>query len=189
MSNIGELLNELMSDVMDALPVIIAAIIVVIIGYFVGKFVGRAVNKLIEKVGIEKQIPVLMVSPRGMPEDRGNMVEMLRAMAERVWNAGLPVIDYVHTDSYDWKTTEKIPLYSEAVRNLKPGITEMIVHCTKPDPVIDVITNKRELLYGDYYALISPEVKKVIEEEGIILTTWRELKERRDRVKLNAAED
>jgi len=134
------------------------------------------------KVGIEKQIPVLMVSPRGMPEDRGNMVEMLRAMAERVWNAGLPVIDYVHTASYDWKTTEKIPLYSEAVRNLKPGITEMIVHCTKPDDVIGVITGNREHLYGDYYAMVSPELKRVIEEEGIILTTWRELKDRRQRI-------
>jgi hypothetical protein len=110
------------------------------------------------------------------------MVELLRAMAERVWTAGLPVIDYVHTDSYDWKTTEKIPQYSEAIRNLKPGITEMIVHCTKPDEVIDVITGKREHLYGDYYAMISPELKRVIEEEGIILTTWRELKERRRQI-------
>ncbi len=130
------------------------------------------------KVGIEKQIPVLIVSPRGVPEDMGGMAELLRAMAERVWKAGLPVIDYVHTASYDWKTTEKIPLYSKAIRNLKPGITEMIVHCTKPDDVIGVITGNRDHLYGDYYAMISPELKRVIEEEGIILTTWRELKER-----------
>lgn len=134
------------------------------------------------KVGIEKQIPILMASPRGLESELGPRAKMLGAMVERVWKAGLPVIDHVHTASYDWKTTEKIPQYSEAIRNLKPGITEMIVHCTKPDPVIDVITGKRELLYGDYYALISPDVKKVIEEEGVILTTWRELKERRGRV-------
>ena len=141
------------------------------------------------KVGIEKQIPILMASPKGLERELGSRAKMLGAMVERVWKAGLPVIDSVHTASYGWKTTEKIPHYSKAIRNLKPGITEMIVHCTKPDTVIDVITGGRELLYGDYYALISPEVKKVIEEEGIILTTWRELKERRDRVKLNKAGD
>jgi len=137
------------------------------------------------RVGIEKQIPVLVVSPRGIPEEMAGMVDMLRAMVERVWAAGLPVIDYVHTESYDWKTTEKIPQYSDAIRNLKPGITEMIVHCTKPDDVIDVITSKREHLYGDYRAMISPALKKVVEEEGIILTTWRELKERRRRIEQN----
>jgi len=32
-------------------------------------------------------------------------------------------------------------------------------------------------------AMTDPEVKKVVEEEKIILTTWRELKQRRDKVK------
>ena len=35
---------------------------------------------------------------------------------------------------------------------------------------------------GDLQAMIDPEVRKTIEEEHIILTTWRELKERRDKV-------
>ena len=120
------------------------------------------------KVGIEKNIPILMAA--GFP------------VSENVWDAGLPVIDHVHASSYDWKTTNKTSHYVEAIRNLKPGITEMIVHCTKPNDVILHINGGRDHLYGDYTALISPEVKKAIEEEGIILTTWRELKERRDRV-------
>ena len=140
-------------------------------------------------VGIEKQIPILIASPKGLERELGPRAKLLGDMVERVWKAGLPVIDFIHTASYDWKTTEKIPRYIEAIRNLKPGITEMIIHCTKPDDVIGVITNKRDHLYGDYYAMISPDVKKVIEEEGVILTTWRELKERRGRVKLNKAGD
>ncbi|MFH1737906.1 MAG: polysaccharide deacetylase family protein [bacterium] len=120
------------------------------------------------KVGIEKNIPILMVGR--FP------------IAEKVWSAGLPVIDHVHSASYDWKTTEKVQHYIDAIHNLKPGVTEMIIHCTKPNDVIPIINGGRDHLYGDYTAMISPEVKKAIEEEGIILTTWRELKERRDRV-------
>ena len=135
------------------------------------------------KVGIEKQIPVLLPANATATGLDPKMAEIVKTVAERAWAAGLPVIDYIHGDSYDWKTTDKVAHYAQAFRALKPGITEMIVHCTKPDDVIGVINGNRDHLYGDYTAMISPELKKVIEEEGIVLTTWRELKERRQRVK------
>lgn len=132
------------------------------------------------KVGIEMNLPMIIATdywPRaGLESER---TKRRRAAIPRVWNAGLPVIDYVHTDTYSWKTRDKEALYIRDIRNLPPGITEMIIHCTKPNEVIDVITNGRELLYGDYFAMINPKIEKVIEEEGIILTTWRELHERR----------
>ena len=134
------------------------------------------------KVGIEKQIPVLLPANAGRGELDPEMAKKLQGIVKQVWAAGLPVIDYVHTQSYGWKTTDKVAHYTKAIRELKPGITEMIVHCTKPDDVIGVINGNRDHLYGDYTSMISPEVKKVVEKEGIILTTWRELKERRGRV-------
>ena len=131
------------------------------------KFIERYV-----KVGIEEQIPILMVPSAG-------------EHAKRTWEGGLPVLDHVHTDSYNWKTTdldEKVGLYVDAIRNLKQGITYMIIHCTKPDDMIGKINGNRDFLYGDYHALIDPRTKKAVEEEGIILTTWKELKARRDKV-------
>lgn len=68
------------------------------------------------------------------------------------------------------------------IRTLPPGITEMIIHCTKPDEVVDVITGGRELLYGDYFAMINPKIRELIEKEGIVLTTWKELHRRRAKV-------
>lgn len=139
---------------------------------FEPKFIERFV-----KVGVEKQIPIIMRAARPGQD--------LSIWAEKTWNGGLPVLDYVHTDTYNWKTTdldEKAALYIQAIRDLKPGITEMIIHCTKPDDVIGVINGNRDFLYGDYFSMIDERVKKAIEEEGIILTTWRELKERRDSV-------
>jgi hypothetical protein len=32
-------------------------------------------------------------------------------------------------------------------------------------------------------AMLDPELKKFIRDQGIIITTWRELKERRDRIR------
>ncbi len=131
------------------------------------------------KAGIDEQIPIMFPSPREAEKRDLEAVEMVQNLGELLWNAELPIIDYIHTDSYNWKTTDKVDLYVEAIRNLEPGITVMIVHPTKPNPVIDIITNSREHLYGDYYALLSDEVKQAIEEKNIILTTWKELHERR----------
>lgn len=136
------------------------------------------------KVGIEKQIPVLLTG--GTARRRGRGGESARSFSgiiERAWAAGLPVIDYMHGASYGWERADKLPNFIKAMRDLKPGITEMIIHCTKPDDVIGVINGNRDHLYADYTSMISQELKKVIEEEGIILTTWRELKERRLRIK------
>lgn len=119
------------------------------------------------KVGVEMQIPILMAK------------EFDAEAAQKIWQAGLPVLDWIHTDSYDWKTTEKSPHYIDALKNLKPGITEIIIHSTKPDDVIPVITGNRDHLYGDLFAMVDPEVRKVVEEEGIILTNWREIADRR----------
>lgn len=132
------------------------------------------------KVGVEMDIPMLICRDYWPPEAEASARTARRQAAiRRVWDAGLPVIDYVHTATYGWKTRDKEDLYIRDIRRLPEGVTEMIIHCTKPNEVVDVITGGRELLYGDYYAMISPKVKQAIEEEGIILTSWKELHERR----------
>ena len=132
------------------------------------------------KVSLEMDLPMIMSRSYWPREAKiSDRTKRRRSAIPRIWNAGLPVLDYIHTASYAWKTRDKKDLYIRDIRNLPPGITEMIIHCTKPNEVIDVITNSRELLYGDYFAMIDPDVKKAIQDEKIILTTWKELHERR----------
>jgi hypothetical protein len=66
---------------------------------------------------------------------------------------------------------------------MKPGVTMVIMHCTQPTEVFPFISGSGETRKGDLLAMIDPALRKCIEEEGIILTTWRELKMRRDKVK------
>ncbi len=135
------------------------------------------------KVAMEKGIPLLIANGHmyhmSSEGQESTIHQLFRKYGEVVWNAGLPVLDDIHRGTYGWRTTDKKALYIEFLRTLKPGVTEMIVHPTVPDDVMPIITGGRTHLYGDYYALVSPQVMDVIREEGIILTTWRELKERR----------
>jgi hypothetical protein len=59
----------------------------------------------------------------------------------------------------------------------------IIMHCTNTTEVFPYISDSGITRRGDFLAMLNPELKRFIEKEGIIFTTWRELKERRDRLK------
>lgn len=136
------------------------------------------------KVSIETQIPMLIAGGHltQAASDNPRAAALLKPLVPSVWNSGLPVLDDIDTRSYGWKTTDKIVQFSQMVRDLKPGITWFNVHPTMPSDEAKHITNDRELLWGDYYTLVNPKMKQVIEEEGVILTSWAEMMKRRKAV-------
>src|SRR5438105_7175730 len=143
------------------------------------------------KVGIEKHLCVLAIGghrTHASVENAEAMQEMQERM-RKVWDAGLPVIDDLHTASYGWKEGAKSARFIEMLKTLKPGITMVIVHCSRPTEEFPLITASSNLRLEDLKAMIDPEVRKTVQKEGIILTSWRELKERRDKVGKNAARE
>ena len=136
------------------------------------------------KVGIEKHIPVLAIGGhrRFARVENPQAVERMRDLMTKVWNAGLPVIDDLHTASYEWKEGSKSARFIEMLKALEPGVTMVIVHCSRPTEEFPLITGSSSLRFEDLKAMTDPEVRKTIEEEGIIRTTWRELLQRREKL-------
>lgn len=152
------------------------------------------------KLGIDNHIPIMLPGGHAtlilkqMPS-ASTQKEILNALGKQLWNAGLPVLDDIFNDSYGWKlpagvkhTDEnlgkfKTQKYIEALKTIKPGITYIIMHCTLPSAHFSAISDSGPTRKGDLLAMIDPVLKKFIEKEGIILTTWRELSERRKKVK------
>jgi chitin disaccharide deacetylase len=135
------------------------------------------------KLGIEKGLPILAMGGQGpyVQKENPEAAGKLRPLVAKIWNAGLPVIDDLHTDSYTWKPEEKTQKFIALLKELKPGVTEIIFHASIPTDDFPLITSSSVSRLADTKALTDPEVKKVIQERGIILTTWKELKERRKR--------
>lgn len=135
------------------------------------------------KVGIEKHIPVLAVGGHRTSARVENPEAMQRVdeLVKKVWDAGLPVLDDLHTASYEWKEGAKSARFIEMLKNLKPGITLVLVHCSRPTDEFPLITSSSNLRLEDLKAMIDPELRKTIQAEGIQLTTWRELQQRRDK--------
>lgn len=152
------------------------------------------------KVGIQEKIPVMFPGGHNtaIRTDEGMsdaMYAMTQAIGKQLWEAGLPVLDDLHNVSYGWKLPEspaptkeklqafKTQKYIEGLRNLKPGLTMVIMHCTDPTEVFPIISGSTQTREGDLLAMIDPKLKAYIEKEGIILTTFREIMQRRQRMK------
>ena len=140
------------------------------------------------KVGIEKNIPILIMGGhmthirRDEPEAARQF--MAAGIPEKVWAAGLPVLDDLLSTTYDWREFgEKKSNIIGALKSLKPGVTMIIVHCAQPTEEFPAFTRSSETRLSDLRVMTDPDLKRVIEEEGILLTTWSELKKRRDLAK------
>jgi len=71
--------------------------------------------------------------------------------------------------------------YLNAIKNLKPGITEFIVHLGHDDAELQAVTVTHPD-YGaawrqrDYDVITSPEFKKALEDNHVVLVHWSDLK-------------
>lgn len=150
------------------------------------------------RVGIENQIPVMFPGGHntmiGKERDVTPTIrEQLRTTGKMIWDAGLPVLDDLHNVSYDFEYPDAEDLsdaqlqklateqYIKSIKELKPGLSMVIMHCTAPSQVFQYIGSSGRVRKADMLAMVDPAFKKFLQEEKIILTTWRELKERRQR--------
>jgi predicted glycoside hydrolase/deacetylase ChbG (UPF0249 family) len=152
------------------------------------------------KVGIENKIPVMFPGGHGtMITQQMNATPELKTQLSQtgqiLWNAGLPVLDDLHNVSYGFNyPTEKNVTdaqlqkiatsgYIKTINELKPGLTMVIMHCTQATEIFPLISDSGKIRKGDLLAMTDPEFKKFLEKEKIILTTWREVKEKRANLK------
>jgi len=152
------------------------------------------------QLGIEMQIPLML--PGGHDQliqaethSSNSQVQQLQMLGRMLWTGGLPVLDDLHNMSYDWPISStmakndlelkkfKTRKYIEAIESLKPGLTMMIMHCTSTTEVFEKISSSGPVRRGDLLAMLNPELKKAIKDQGIILTTWKEVMKRRKGVR------
>ena len=130
----------------------------------------------------------------GSEVDTAAVLNAIHKKGEEIWNAGLAVVDDLYILSYDWElppdkeaTDEnlrkfKTEKYKELLQSVKPGITVILIHCTDAGDAFMRISDSGNTRKADLLAMTNPELKKFMREQGFIVTTWRELQQRRDKL-------
>jgi predicted glycoside hydrolase/deacetylase ChbG (UPF0249 family) len=122
------------------------------------------------KVAREYKLPFLAVRTPDAPK------ELLALLSEKDVVLDSLVMAYPAVGAANWKT-----FYVNAIRNLKPGLTEIIVHLAHDDAESQAIMVDHPD-YGagwrqrDYDVVTSAEFKQALEENHVILIQWKDLK-------------
>jgi len=91
------------------------------------------------------------------------------------------VVDSVVVANPQIAAADWAKFYSAAIRSLKPGLTEIIVHLGHDDAELQAVMVDHPD-YGsawrqrDYNVVTSPEFQRVVEENHVILIKWKDLK-------------
>lgn len=122
------------------------------------------------KLAHEYKLPFLgMLGPTVPPAIRSQMSDK-DVLLDAV------VMAYPNVAAADWKN-----FYLTTIKNLKPGLTEMIVHLAHDDAEMQAISVGHPD-YGaawrqrDYDVITSPDFKNALEENHIILVHWKDAK-------------
>ena len=132
------------------------------------------------KLAKEYGIPPLIVEYRPELAQRlgKELANGLRVLAEQMKATGFPVLDYIMPDVGGTFETKR-EHYEQALRDLKPGVTEMIVHLGYADEELRGITNSAPMRQLDYEFFTAESTKKLIDELGIKLIGWKEFEKLR----------
>ncbi|MEQ9442392.1 MAG: polysaccharide deacetylase family protein [Cyclobacteriaceae bacterium] len=130
----------------------------------------------------------------GMNVPVPKVLDKAPAIGKMVWEAGLPVLDDLHNTSGGWRVPKgqeatienmreaKVQEFLKAFEELEPGVTMFIVHCTDPTEVFPFISGSGLSREGDLQAMLDPRLQQYLLDHNIKMTTWRELKQRRDQL-------
>ncbi len=121
------------------------------------------------KVAHEYNLPFL--APR-FPGDPNKLIPLL-SPKDILLDSGVMANPTVRAEQ--WKE-----FYGNAIKNLSPGLTEMIVHLGRDEAELQAVTLDHPDFGAtwrqrDYDLVTSPEFKKLLEENHVVLVKWRDL--------------
>src|ERR671916_1788263 len=98
-----------------------------------------------------------------------------RPFIEKMRRRGYPTNDHELMDSYDLDTVGKAARYAQMLRALPVGLSEWAVHPGIGNAELRAVEPSWRVRQTDFDFVVSQEARTILQEEGIILVTYRAL--------------
>lgn len=131
------------------------------------------------KLGEEFGVPIMLPRPfEGMERAAPlETVEYLKSQQEQFAARGVYLLDHLIPDGSGGKRAlaDRRKAYHETLRNLKPGVTQLIIHPGVLSDELAAATSRAGDRDGDYRIFLEAETQALIKELGIELVGWQDV--------------
>ena len=131
------------------------------------------------KLGLEYDLPVLFIRefPPPVAEEYPGLASRGPAMVKQLDSRGLPILNSIG-QFYDGNShEERQQKYVDFLGELKPGVSELIIHCGYDNAELQAITNSSSRRDGDRRIFTDPAIAALVNELGIEVITWKQFRE------------
>lgn len=130
------------------------------------------------KVGLDYNLPMLFLRELGAPiaEEYPVLAKHGPRLIKQLDERKFPVLDRMGQFYGGEDHEERRQTYRNYLRELQPGINQLIIHCGFDNDELRAITSSSPRRDGDRRIFTAPEMKQEIRELGIELVDWRQLR-------------
>lgn len=137
------------------------------------------------KIAMEYNIPanVIEFTPARVEKFRKQGYPITEKMIAHASKYTLPKLDDFFSVPNGKTYVEKKSNFFKLIKNLEPGISEIIFHPSVETEGLKKVTNSWQQRVWEAKMFSDPEVIQFLQAEGIIFTNWKEMMERHKRIR------
>jgi len=132
--------------------------------------------KMYVQLGTDYDLPVLFIRP-SPDNDIAKRFPGAELMARVLDEKKLPVLDALFQFYENGTYEARKKKYLDTLRNLKPGVSQIIIHCGMNDEELRAITSSVNIRDTDRRVFTDPEVIAAVEEMGVGVINWKQFRE------------
>jgi predicted glycoside hydrolase/deacetylase ChbG (UPF0249 family) len=130
-------------------------------------------------LGLEYDLPILFIreTDAQLARQYPALAERGQAMRQLLVANNMPLLDHIG-QFYGGDTHQaRREAYTQFLRELQPGVSQLIIHCGYDDAELRAITSSASRRDGDRRIFTDPDISALVEDLGIEVITWKQFRQ------------